>query len=187
MLKAICSKQDLKEVADFYDSVKDLVADRTVLQMKNYTHHCGTSRYQHCLNVSYYNFVVCRFFGFNANEAARAGILHDLFLYDRHEHTPVEGEGWHGVGHPKVAFSNASEAFSITPLEGDMILKHMWPLSPELPKYKETFVITLVDKYCAIAEVAVYQAGIFKRGIRHVLYSIFGRYAKLQSKAALTM
>ena len=36
-----------------------------------------------------------------------------------------------------------------------MIIKHMWPVTPALPKYKETFVITLVDKYFAAAEAFI--------------------------------
>ncbi len=29
----------------------------------------------------------------------------------------------------------------------------MWPLCKGLPKYKETVVVTLADKYCATAEI----------------------------------
>ena len=37
-------------------------------------------------------------------------------------------------------------------LEKDIILKHMWPLNIELPKYKETCVIVFTDKICCIKE-----------------------------------
>ena len=36
-----------------------------------------------------------------------------------------------------------------------MIIKHMWPVTPAIPKYKETFIITLVDKYFAVAEAFI--------------------------------
>ena len=29
----------------------------------------------------------------------------------------------------------------------------MWPLCKGMPKYKETVVVTLADKYCATAEI----------------------------------
>ena len=28
----------------------------------------------------------------------------------------------------------------------------MWPLTIKLPKYKESYIITFVDKYCALQE-----------------------------------
>ena len=36
-----------------------------------------------------------------------------------------------------------------------MIIKHMWPVTLAMPKYKETFIITLVDKYFAVAEAFI--------------------------------
>ena len=39
--------------------------------------------------------------------------------------------------------------------EKDMIIKHMWPVTLAVPKYKETFIITLVDKYFAVAEAFI--------------------------------
>lgn len=153
MLKAILSKKDVTSVREYYNCVKDLLCDSNVQRLEQFSHHSGTTRFQHSLNVSYYNFLVCRRLKLNARSAARAGLLHDLFFYDRREHIPVKGEGWHGVGHPKIAFMNASEMFPLSQLEGDMIVNHMWPLSPRLPRYRETFVITLVDKFCAMAEV----------------------------------
>lgn len=156
MLKAVLSKKDISKVGGYFECVKDLLSDRNVLRLDEFAHHSGTSRLQHSLNVSYYNFLLCRFLRLDARAAARAGLLHDLFFYDRRDHVPVEGEGWHGVGHPKIAFMNASEMFPLSQLEGDMIVNHMWPLSLQLPRYRETFVITLVDKFCAAAEVISY-------------------------------
>lgn len=156
MLKAVLSKKDISKVGGYFECVKDLLSDRNVLRLDEFAHHSGTSRLQHSLNVSYYNFLLCRFLRLDARAAARAGLLHDLFFYDRRDHVPVEGEGWHGVGHPKIAFMNASEMFPLSQLEGDMIVNHMWPLSLRLPRYRETFVITLVDKFCAAAEVISY-------------------------------
>ena len=58
---------------EFYECIKDLVHHPYVLRMKEYPHHCETSCYQHCLNVAYYNFRICKFFGLDARSAARAG------------------------------------------------------------------------------------------------------------------
>jgi uncharacterized protein len=53
------------------------------------------------------------------------------------------------------AYSNASELTEITSLEKDMIEKHMWPLTRPKPSYKETYIITIIDKYCAVLEFCV--------------------------------
>ena len=68
---------------EFYSYIKDLVHHPYVLKMKNFPHHCETNCYQHCLNVAYFNYRICKFFHLDAKSAARAGMLHDLFLYDR--------------------------------------------------------------------------------------------------------
>ena len=47
---------------------------------------------------------------------------------------------------------NAKKYFNINEIEKDMILKHMFPLTLKFPKYKETFVIILVDKWCTMKE-----------------------------------
>ena len=33
-----------------------------------------------------------------------------------------------------------------------MIANHMWPVTPDMPKTKEGFLITLADKWCAVTE-----------------------------------
>ncbi len=46
--------------------------------------------------------------------------------------------------------------FPLNELESDMIINHMWPMTKTLPRHRETFMITLVDKFCAVAEVMTY-------------------------------
>lgn len=79
-------------------------------------------------------------------------MLHDLFLYDWHTHARETGEYLHGLKHPGRAVENAQEYFGLNDLEKDMILKHMWPLTLIPPKYPESFVICMVDKFCCICE-----------------------------------
>lgn len=76
---------------EFYSYIKDLVHHPYVLKMKKFPHHCETSCYQHCLNVAYYNYRICKFFHLDARSAARAGMLHDLFLYDWRGHRKKTG------------------------------------------------------------------------------------------------
>lgn len=79
------------------------------------------------------------------------GMLHDLFLYDWRKPRP-DGKGLHAFRHPRVALNNASKIFDLNVKEQDIILKHMWPLTVVLPKYKESYIITLTDKYATFLE-----------------------------------
>ena len=178
MLKAILSRKELSENGEFYSCVGDLLNCRDVRELENFAHHIGTSRLQHSLNVSYYNFLLCRFLHLNARAAARAGLLHDLFFYDRKTHEKVRNR--HPAEHANIAFYNASMRFSITELEGDMIVNHMWPATPHLPRHAETFVITLVDKFCASAELSAYLWRRLSDKIRKAEKSAATRLRKLR-------
>lgn len=154
MLKAILSKKELTENSEYYSYVRDLLNSSGVQQLREHPHHIGTSRFQHSLNVSYYNYRLCRFFGLDAKAAARAGLLHDLFFYDRKTHERIRNR--HPAEHANIALYNASMLFSISELEGDMILNHMWPATPHLPRHAETYMITIVDKLCATLELSAH-------------------------------
>ena len=151
-----------------------------VLKMKNYQHHCNTSCYQHCLNVAYYNYKICKFFNLDARSAARAGMLHDLFLYDWHNHRKKTGDPVHAMTHPHTALHNAQKYFKLNALEKEMILKHMFPVTPIPPMHKETWIITLTDKYCGTCEIGQYYFHVwFPRGVyhamKHLMKKIFGK------------
>ena len=165
MPKALGSRhmiEDDGKTQEYFEFVKDLLDDDTVQEMKNYRHHYSTTCYQHCINVSYYNYLVCRKLGLNSKSAARAGMLHDLFLYDWRERKRKQGEKPHGMRHPKIALKNAKEHFDIDKREEDMIVKHMWPLTIKLPKYAESYVIVAIDKYAAMMELGVHLGHVIK-------------------------
>lgn len=139
---------------EFYEYIRDIVNHPAVVKMKQYPHHGQTSCYQHCLNVAYYNYRICRYFGLDARSAARAGMLHDLFLYDWHTHSKETGEHFHGLTHPRHALENAQKYFRLNPKERDMILHHMFPLTLTPPQSWEGLVICIADKYCGSFETA---------------------------------
>lgn len=156
MLNAIGSKVDLSAPdtdCGYYEMVSDLLSSEVVMQMKQYMHHGHTTCFQHCLNVSYYNYIICRLLSLDARAGARAGLLHDLFLYDWHTYVKGKGQKMHGWTHASTALANVNKYFEITPVEADIIKKHMFPMNIALPKYKETVVIVFVDKICGLWEV----------------------------------
>ena len=145
------SRRNIKE-HDYYKVVSDLLGLDEVQQLKDFRHHIVTNRFQHSLNVSYYNYRLCRLLHLDAESAARAGLLHDLYDYDtKHYNSGVHGLR-HSAYHPMVALERAEAIVPINDRERDMIVKHMWPVTPARPKYAETYVLTFVDKYCAVIE-----------------------------------
>jgi len=156
MLKAICSKKDLS-LCSYYNCIYDIIGSEQLEPLKNITHHIHTTRFQHCINVSYYSYAVCEKLRLNARSAARAGLLHDLFYYDRKEYNSMreKGQPSHSKMHSEIALENAEKVTSVSELERDIIEKHMWPATRPLPKYRETYIITVIDKYCAVLEFCV--------------------------------
>lgn len=153
--------QEEKELAnqtEFELIIRDLVCNETVQKMKDYKQHYDTSCFEHCRNVAYYSYLICKKYHFDYISAARAGMLHDLFLYDWRVRQD-DRKGLHAFTHPQTALNNASKIFKLNEKEVDIILKHMWPITLRFPKYIESYVITLVDKYCAIQEsIQAYKA-----------------------------
>ena len=136
---------------EFIEIIDDLLKNQTVQKMKNFRQHYETSCFDHCLIASYYCYLYGKKFNLDYVSCARAAMLHDLFLYDWRKKQD-DRKGLHAFTHPKTAYKNASKLFALNEKEKDIILKHMWPVTIALPKYKESYLLTLVDKYCALNE-----------------------------------
>lgn len=135
---------------EFQMIIKDLIENETVQEMKNYRQHFNTNCFEHCYLASYYCYKICKKLKLDYKSAARGAMLHDLFLYDwrnKNSHN-----GLHAFKHGKLACQNASNIFELNKIEKDMIIKHMWPVTISFPRYLESYILTFVDKYCAIKE-----------------------------------
>lgn len=148
-------KQVIKNLAnqdqEFQDIIDPLITNETVLQMKYFRQHYETSCFDHCYMAAYYCYLICKKFHLDYQSATRAAMLHDLFLYDWRKRQP-DRKGLHAFTHGKQACKNACELFDLNEKEKDMIIKHMWPVTIEFPKSFEGFILTFVDKYCAVSE-----------------------------------
>ena len=136
---------------EYLDIINDIIKNETVQKMKTFRQHCETNCFNHCLVASYYCYKFCKKYNLDYVSCARAAMLHDLFLYDwRKKQKNIKG--LHAFTHPKTALENANKTFELNEIEKDIILKHMWPVTFSLPKYKESFVLTYYDKKCAFLE-----------------------------------
>lgn len=157
MEKAIGSKVNLLNIenmlaVEYMACVGDIIESEKIKKLEQYVQHYHTTRLQHSINVSYYSFLICKFFGWDYKSAARAGLMHDMFYYDWR--TKKGNRSVHSSWHPRVAVDNARKITSLNKIEKDAIIKHMWPCTLVPPRYKESYVITFVDKICAVCEAA---------------------------------
>ena len=114
--------------------------------------HGKVSVYAHCVSVADTACVLAETLHLRVNERAliRGALLHDYFLYDWHD--KANGHHWHGFTHPGTALYNASEDWKLTPVEREIIKKHMFPLTPIPPTCREAWLVCLADKICAAKE-----------------------------------
>ena len=147
----IKDKNIIYKDTEYMEIVKDIISNEMVLKMKQYRQHFNITCFDHCLFVSYNMYIICKKQNIDYKSAARAGLVHDLFLYDWRKRE--EGrKGFHAFTHPRASYENAKKIFTPNKIEKDIILKHMWPVTPKFPRYKESFLITYVDKYFACVE-----------------------------------
>lgn len=136
---------------EFQMIVKELINNETVQEMKNYRQHYETTCFEHCYTAAYYCFLIGKKYHLDYKSLTRAAMLHDLFLYDWRVRQP-DRKGLHAFTHGKKACENACKLFDLNEKEKDIIIKHMWPVTIKFPKSIEGFVLTFVDKYCALSE-----------------------------------
>lgn len=114
--------------------------------------HGSTTVFAHCVKVACFSLFLANKLHIPVNTHAllRGTLLHDYFLYDWHEKNA--GHRFHGFTHPATALKNAQEDFMLTPVEKDIIARHMFPLCPIPPRCREAWLVCAADKYCALLE-----------------------------------
>ena len=140
-----------KQQKAFDEYMDELLSDERIKQMSKFIQHGNTTCLMHCKTVAYYSVVFVHKFHIRVDMRSliRGALLHDYFLYDWHD-----AKLWnlHGYRHPGIALQNAMRDFELTEIEKDIIRKHMFPLTLYFPKYRETIIVCLMDKYCTLKE-----------------------------------
>ncbi|WP_203648673.1 HD domain-containing protein [Secundilactobacillus yichangensis] len=144
------TRNDWRQDSEYVALVGDLLAKPEVQKLANYTQHHHSNRLDHSISVSYDSYLIAKKHHLNVRATARAGLLHDLFYYDWR--TTKFNLGSHAFIHPRVALRNAEKLTELSPMEKDIILKHMWGATAALPKYRESVIVSLVDDKEAVEE-----------------------------------
>ncbi len=166
----------IKSDTQFQNIVSDIVNHEIVLSMKNINHHYNTSCFEHSYAVSYISYLIAKKLNLDFKSIARAGLLHDLFLYDWKKPQP-EYKGLHAFNHPQIACDNANKYFKLSKKEQNIIKEHMWPVTTKLPSSFESLIVTFVDKYSALQEFSeALNLSIFKNTSLKNIYIFLSTY-----------
>ncbi|MDY4001418.1 HD domain-containing protein [Streptococcus orisratti] len=156
---------------EFMKYVGHLIDHPRFQRLDGIIQHQHSTRMEHSINVAYTSFRIARKLGWDSKSTARGGLLHDFFYYDWRVTKFNKGHAW---VHPRIAVRNARKLIDLNKKEEDIILKHMWGATIAPPRYKEGYIVTMVDKYWAVKEAARPLRKIFskpRRFSRKILHS----------------
>lgn len=155
---------------EWYGIVEDILLNPEFQKRKLFLHHHNKTVFDHCVEVSYMSFMSAKYFNASERVCAIAGLLHDFYpkawLYT--ESLADYDSSYlsellvvkplfkrHGFTHANEALENAIKYFPsfIDERVSDAISKHMFPLNIRVPKYRESWIITTIDKRNSIGEL----------------------------------
>jgi len=132
---------------EYFNIISDILDNNKFKLIDNYKHH-GLSRMDHSLKVSYYSYKVTKRLKLDYIAAARAGLLHDFFINEDLNNINISA-----FVHPYKSLENSLKYFYLSNKEKDIIISHMFPMLPhKIPKFLESWIVSLVDKIVAIYE-----------------------------------
>ena len=134
---------------DYYNIIKDILKNKKFIQIKNCKHH-GQTRYEHSLKVSYKSYKIAKKHNLDYISTARAGLLHDFFI---NEDLTKKSQKISMFTHPYKSLENSCKYFNLNKKEKNIIISHMFPALPhKIPKYKESILVSIIDKIIATEE-----------------------------------
>lgn len=146
-----------KNNKDFNIIVDDILNNEEFKKLDDELHH-GISRYNHALRVAKTTYHISKALHLkNAEATTRAALLHDFYTDNQfNDERPREKL----VLHPVLAVENAKKHYDINDLQENIITSHMFPLKGAIPKYKESWLVSGVDKSVALYEMYRYKVSL---------------------------
>ncbi len=143
----------MKYEDEFLTYVDEIINSEEFQKRKKYEHHENESVYEHSLKVAYSSYLYAKKHNLNKRDISIGGILHDFYYKPWKENTenkPLFKK--HGFVHAKEARDNAYKFFPnlMNDRVENIILRHMFPLNIKPPKYKEAWIVSLMDKKCSL-------------------------------------
>ncbi|MEG0994474.1 MAG: HD domain-containing protein [Bacilli bacterium] len=140
----------------FYKIIESIINNEEFIKRKDFKHHGEESVYDHSLKVAYLAYCLAIEFHLDEKSCAIGGLLHDFYStpwMSVNPNHPKKIREMHGFVHAKDAYRNASKFFEylMTPKIKDIIVKHMFPLTPSPPIYAEAWLVTIADKIVSMS------------------------------------
>ena len=154
----------------------ELLYSAGLARADSYPHHGDTSCLLHSIAVALLAMRLLDTLHISCDRRAlvRGALLHDFFLYDWHIHARETGRRLHAFRHPAEALENARRATSLTPIEENIIARHMFPVTPVPPACREALAVCAADKLCALYE-SFHRRGCYPE-LRHLFGPRISRY-----------
>lgn len=147
----------MKNNNEFNDMVKDITENKKFNKLKEQPHH-GINRYEHSMRVAKWTYKICKVFKMNSTiETTRAALLHDFYTDD-----DLTGSGAERLGtHPNTALQNSVKYYELNDIQKDIIKTHMFPCNLNVPKYKESWIVSGIDKAVSTYEMLKFKAPLY--------------------------
>ncbi|WMJ78107.1 MULTISPECIES: HD domain-containing protein [unclassified Sedimentibacter] len=138
----------------FLEIARPIIEHEEYQQMRKIKHH-DESVFDHSLKVAFYAYRMAYKHNLDWRATIRGALLHDFFLYKFKKSLSlriITDSIKHAIVHPLIAYDNAIKHFDLNEKEENIIKAHMFPFG--LPKSKEAWIVSYVDKYIAVFEYA---------------------------------
>lgn len=132
--------------------IDNIMQNKEFKKMDNIKHH-NTTRLDHSLKVSYYSYKIAKSLKLDYKDVARGGLLHDFYTETISDCGKVKDKILlFSTKHPNEAVENSLEYFDLSEKEINIIRTHMFPIDYKVPKYAESWIVSIVDKVLSIGE-----------------------------------
>lgn len=138
----------------FMEVARPIIEHKEYQQMRQIKHH-DESVFDHSVKVAFHAYQMAIKHNLDWESTIRGALLHDFFLYKFKKCMSlriITDSIKHAIAHPIIAFENANKFFDLNEKEENIIKAHMFPFG--LPKSKEAWIVSYVDKYIAAFEYA---------------------------------
>lgn len=158
---------------EYMKIVNNILNNDTFNEIDSIIHH-GTSRLTHSIRVSYYSYKIAKKLNLDYTSCARGGLLHDFFMSDNNRNKKEKLLST--FIHPKYAVINANEIITLNDKEKNIIRSHMFPINLSIPKYLESWIVSLVDKVIGLYEFFITYKNPLKYATQYLYIFTFLSY-----------
>mgnify|MGYP003304037061 CR=1 FL=1 len=143
-----------KKDGEYLIIIDNILKNNEFKKMSDIKHH-NTTRMDHSLKVSYYSYKIAKTLRLDYEDVARGGLLHDFYTDEiRKCNKMTDKILLFSTKHPNDAVINATNNFELSEKEINIIKSHMFPVDYRVPKYAESWIVSLVDKVLSFGEVS---------------------------------